>query len=48
MSTLENLREIADRSHNYKILRAHLHKINPPCVPYPGIYLTDLTFIEVL
>ena len=31
---------------NYAVLRKRLHNIHPPCVPYIGIYQTDLTFIE--
>lgn len=27
-------------------MRQSLHMANPPCVPYLGMYLTDLTFIE--
>ncbi|KAJ3442833.1 ras guanine nucleotide exchange factor i-related [Anaeramoeba flamelloides] len=34
----------ADQS--YKNYRQTLHGANPPCVPYLGVYLTDLTFIE--
>uniref|UniRef100_A0A7S4PFG4 Ras-GEF domain-containing protein n=1 Tax=Paramoeba aestuarina TaxID=180227 RepID=A0A7S4PFG4_9EUKA len=30
---------------SYKEYRHHLHNINPPCVPYMGVYLTDLTFL---
>jgi len=31
---------------NWKAYRANLKLANPPCVPYLGVYLTDLTFIE--
>jgi len=31
---------------NWKSYRANLKLANPPCVPYLGVYLTDLTFIE--
>jgi len=31
---------------NWKTYRANLKLANPPCVPYLGVYLTDLTFIE--
>lgn len=39
------LNEISSRD-NYKNYRDGLHSISPPCVPYLGVYLTDLTFIE--
>jgi len=35
-----------NRDLNYKSPRAALATANPPCIPYLGIYLTDLTFIE--
>jgi len=31
---------------NYKNLRNALHTLQPPCIPYLGMYLTDLTFIN--
>ncbi|KAJ3442232.1 ras guanine nucleotide exchange factor i-related [Anaeramoeba flamelloides] len=31
---------------SYKKYRGILHAANPPCIPYLGVYLTDLTFIE--
>jgi RasGEF domain/RasGEF N-terminal motif len=31
---------------NYRQYRAELKAVSPPCVPYLGVYLTDLTFIE--
>lgn len=31
---------------SYKNFRHMLHNVDPPCIPYLGVYLTDLTFIE--
>jgi len=31
---------------NYTNLRTALHTLQPPCIPYLGMYLTDLTFIN--
>ena len=30
---------------SYRSYRELLHSITPPCVPYMGVYLTDLTFV---
>lgn len=43
---LEDCENIMNRQQNFKNLRAHLHSVDPPCIPYVGMYLTDLTFIE--
>ncbi|KAL6041549.1 Son of sevenless 1 [Balamuthia mandrillaris] len=42
----ESLHELMSRERNYQNFRAHLHTVDPPCIPYLGVYLTDLTFIE--
>lgn len=31
---------------NFSEYRDIIHSINPPCIPFLGIYLQDLTFIE--
>jgi len=31
---------------NYRKYRSYLASVKPPCIPYIGLYLTDLTFIE--
>ncbi|KAI9697050.1 MAG: hypothetical protein M1836_005011 [Candelina mexicana] len=46
-NTLDNLRSIVDVSRNYAILRQRLQNHVPPCLPFVGTYLTDLTFVDV-
>ena len=43
---LENLRGIVEVSRNYIVLRQRLQGHVPPCLPFVGIYLTDLTFVD--
>lgn len=43
----EELKQIMSQQNNYSTLRNLLHSVDPPCIPYLGMYLTDLTFIEV-
>jgi hypothetical protein len=45
-NTLETLRCIVDVSRNYAILRQRLQNHVPPCLPFVGTYLTDLTFVD--
>lgn len=42
----DELKGITDRQKNFANMRKYLKKVNPPCIPYLGLYLTDLTFIE--
>ncbi|KAJ3051072.1 hypothetical protein HK097_007952, partial [Rhizophlyctis rosea] len=44
--TLETLRNTMSPTRNFAVYREQLHSVNPPCVPFLGFYLTDLTFIE--
>lgn len=46
VAILENLNRIMQSSKNFSDYRDMIHKLNPPCVPFLGVYLTDLTFIE--
>ena len=45
-TTLEHLRHIVDVSRNYAVLRQRLQNHVPPCLPFVGTYLTDLTFVD--
>jgi hypothetical protein len=40
------LREILDSNSNYSNYRSALSHANPPVVPFVGMYLTDLVYIE--
>ncbi|KAH3762372.1 ras GEF [Pelomyxa schiedti] len=40
------LRELTNNAKNYAEMRKKLHSVPLPCIPYLGIYQTDLTFIE--
>ncbi|KAI9780848.1 MAG: hypothetical protein M1839_006475 [Geoglossum umbratile] len=46
-ATLNNLRSIVEVSRNYAVLRQRLQNHVPPCLPFVGTYLTDLTFVDV-
>lgn len=43
----KKLLKFMDAEGNFAEYRAYLKTIDPPCLPYLGVYLTDLTFIEV-
>lgn len=40
------MRDIVGPMKAYQRLRERLHTATPPCIPYLGMYLTDLTFID--
>jgi son of sevenless-like protein len=46
MQTLSNIRRLMGANRNFSEYRDIIHKVNPPCIPFLGIYLQDLTFIE--
>ncbi|KAJ9652438.1 Ras guanine nucleotide exchange factor bud5 [Neophaeococcomyces mojaviensis] len=45
-ATFEELKKVVDHAKNYSGLRQRFQNLSPPCLPYLGIYLTDLTFID--
>ncbi|KAJ8927238.1 hypothetical protein NQ314_020317 [Rhamnusium bicolor] len=44
--TIEKLQNIVSSDGRFRSLRDALHRCDPPCIPYLGLYLTDLSFIE--
>ncbi|KAI9481025.1 MAG: ras guanine nucleotide exchange factor domain-containing protein [Benjaminiella poitrasii] len=45
-ATLQQIRKLMGANRNFVEYRAIIHSVNPPCIPFLGIYLQDLTFIE--
>lgn len=43
-ASLEQYKSLMESSRNFAQYRETLHSVDPPCVPFLGIYLTDLTF----
>ncbi|KAF9364817.1 hypothetical protein BGX34_000282 [Mortierella sp. NVP85] len=46
MNALGALQALTSSAKNWADYRAELHSVNPPCVPFVGVYLTDLVMIE--
>ncbi|KAG7203406.1 hypothetical protein KM043_013474 [Ampulex compressa] len=44
--TIERLQNIVSSDGRFRNLRDALRRCDPPCIPYLGLYLTDLSFIE--
>ncbi|XP_065577423.1 ras-specific guanine nucleotide-releasing factor 2-like isoform X1 [Artemia franciscana] len=44
--TIEKLQNIVSQDGRFRNLRDALHRCDPPCIPYLGLYLSDLSFIE--
>ncbi|KAI1269377.1 RasGEF domain-containing protein [Xylariaceae sp. FL1019] len=43
----KTLQAIVEPSNNNKVLRARLQGHVPPCLPFLGMFLTDLTFVDI-
>ncbi|KAK2045721.1 RasGEF domain-containing protein [Colletotrichum somersetense] len=44
---LRTLQAIVEPAQNNKVLRTRLHDHVPPCLPFLGMFLTDLTFVDI-
>ncbi|ORE01478.1 ras GEF [Rhizopus microsporus var. microsporus] len=44
--TLASIRKLMGANRNFVEYRENIHSVSPPCIPFLGIYLQDLTFIE--
>lgn len=44
--TIDKLQNLVSSDGRFRNLRDALHRTDPPCIPYLGMYLSDLAFIE--
>jgi son of sevenless len=44
--TITKLQAVVCSDGRFRVMREALHRCDPPCIPYLGMYLTDLSFIE--
>ena len=44
---MKTFQVIVEPSNNSKVLRGRLHDHIPPCLPFLGMFLTDLTFVDI-
>ncbi|XP_028968781.1 ras-specific guanine nucleotide-releasing factor 1-like, partial [Galendromus occidentalis] len=44
--TIDKLQALISADGRFRNMRDALHRCDPPCIPYLGMYLTDLSFIE--
>ncbi|KLU87108.1 hypothetical protein MAPG_06113 [Magnaporthiopsis poae ATCC 64411] len=44
---LKQMQAVVEPSQNNKVLRGRLHDHVPPCLPFLGMFLTDLTFVDI-
>lgn len=46
METLDNMNKLMNSSRNFNEYRDILRMVSPPVIPFFGVYLSDLTFVE--
>lgn len=46
MKKLAEVEKLMSAESSFKAYRSRIHSVNPPCIPYLGVYLLDLTYIE--
>ncbi|KYQ90273.1 Ras guanine nucleotide exchange factor [Tieghemostelium lacteum] len=46
MKAFEEIVALTSPNSSFSAYREELHNANPPCIPYLGVHLSDLTFIE--
>ncbi|CRG83087.1 Cell division control protein 25 [Talaromyces islandicus] len=46
MATFERIRCLVNSTKNFNVYRETMSAAHPPCVPFLGVFLMDLTFIE--
>jgi len=46
LTIFEELNTLLSRDNNFANFRKALHKVQPPALPYLGVYLTDMIFVD--
>jgi len=46
MQTFDELNKVMHSTRNYSIYREKIHTASLPCLPFLGVHLSDLSFIE--